>query len=114
METGGASGSVTTLWAGGIYQKVVKGGETTHKYHIPAKGGIVAVIDQKSGEVPKTHYIHRDYLDSIAAITDINGNVVERFHYDAFGKRRVAIKESDNGVAGPENRLTDRGYTGHC
>jgi len=35
-----------------------------------------------------THYFHTDNLGSITATTDASGNVIERFSYDTWGKRR--------------------------
>ncbi|MFH3663842.1 hypothetical protein WAH66_21205, partial [Acinetobacter baumannii] len=33
-------------------------------------------------------YFHYDHLDSLEAITDSAGSVIERFNYDVWGKRR--------------------------
>lgn len=56
-------------------------------------------------------YLHRDYLGSILAITDKEGVIKEKRHFDAWGK---IVKLQD----GAGNNLTafkilDRGYTGH-
>ncbi len=74
---------------------------------------MTAVISHEEGNTPETHYLHRNHIDSIVAISDEHGFVVERFHYDAFGKRRMAIKDGDlnNGLI--THQITDRGYTGH-
>lgn len=99
----------------GTYEKITKNGEVTHKYHIggPA-GGVIAVLIDKGDEVPKTHYLHRDHLDSIVAITDDRGFIVERFHYDAFGNRRTAVGAQSESFLNTLNLdITDRGFTGH-
>ena len=108
------TGVRTTLHFGS-YEKITQGGEVTHKYHIggPA-GGTIAVLIDKGDEVPKTHYLHRDHLDSIVAITDDRGFIVERFHYDAFGNRRTAVGVQSESFLNTLNLdITDRGFTGH-
>ena len=78
---------------------------------------MTAVIIHEEGEIPETHYFHRDHLDSIAVISDEHGNVVERFHYDAFGERRMAVNpvgvNALGGTLPAPNQITDRGFTGH-
>ncbi|PJJ80285.1 RHS repeat-associated core domain-containing protein [Mucilaginibacter auburnensis] len=57
------------------------------------------------------YYLLRDYLGSIIMITDANGAVQEKRHFDAWGN----IVKMENGAGVPLNALqiTDRGYTGH-
>ncbi len=111
VETNGGEQTVT-IRAGALYEKVTKGTSVSHRFHVTVGGEAVAVIIEKSGDAPKTHYLHRDHLDSITAITDENGFVVERFHYDVFGQRRLAVV-GDDPVENLLNVSTDRGYTGH-
>ena len=59
VQQGGVEGTKTTIWAGGIYQKEIQNSIVTHKYHIPVKGGISAIVHHKDGEIPETHYLHR-------------------------------------------------------
>ncbi len=59
------------------------------------------------------HYLHRDYLGSILAITDSSANIVEQTHFGAWGK-----VEQFSGLNGAttfnyESSLLGRGYTGH-
>ncbi len=60
----------------------------------------------------QVRYFHKDGMNSIVAITDESGIVLERLSYDAFGKRR-----SPNGAADPNglltSQITDHGYTSH-
>ena len=57
-------------------------------------------------------YLHRDALGSVNAITDEQGQVIERLAYDPWGKRR-----HPSGRADPAGELTarstDRGFTMH-
>ena len=63
------------------------------------------------GETQKLYYLHRDYLGSIVMLTDENGNIAERRHFDPWGQ---PIKVED-GAGNTLDKLTllDRGFTGH-
>ena len=65
----------------------------------------VAIINQKE------HYLHRDHLGSILAITDANKQLLEFRHFDAWGN---LVKFHQNSQ---ESSFTDsilqRGFTGH-
>ena len=65
----------------------------------------------RSRESQKLYYLHRDYLGSIIMLTDENGNIAERRHFDPWGQ---PIKVED-GAGNTLDKLTllDRGYTGH-
>ncbi len=56
-------------------------------------------------------YLHRDYLGSIAAITDGNGQIKEKRHFDAWGN--PAKIQDGNGNNLSSFNILDRGYTGH-
>ena len=63
------------------------------------------------GEVQKLYYLHRDYLGSIVMLTDENGNIAERRHFDPWGQ---PIKVEDAaGNTLDKLTLLDRGFTGH-
>jgi RHS repeat-associated protein len=62
------------------------------------------------GSTETMYYIHNDYLGSITAITDEDGNLVESLSYDPWGRRRNADDWTDYNVT---STLFDRGYTGH-
>jgi len=63
------------------------------------------------GEAQKLYYLHRDYLGSIIMLTDEDGNIAERRHFDPWGQ---PIKVED-GAGNTLDKLTllDRGFTGH-
>lgn len=58
------------------------------------------------------HYIHRDYLGSVLALTNDNGVVVEKNHFGAWGN---LDKQSTTltGVFAYDKFILGRGYTGH-
>jgi len=62
------------------------------------------------GETQKLYYLHRDYLGSIVMLTDEDGNIAERRHFDPWGQ---PIKVEDGaGKVLQGLTLLDRGYTG--
>ena len=71
-----------------------------------------ANADAATAAPTELRYLHRDALGSVNAITDEQGQLVERLAYDPWGKRRYP-----NGGADPEGllaaRSTDRGFTLH-
>ena len=64
-----------------------------------------------NSETSKLYYLHRDYLGSIVMLTDEDGNIAERRHFDPWGQ---PIKVED-GAGNTLDKLTllDRGFTGH-
>ncbi|MFA9189390.1 FG-GAP-like repeat-containing protein [Flavobacterium magnesitis] len=68
--------------------------------------------------VDKKHYLHRDYLGSIIAISNETGVAVERRQFDAWGnlaklqQNGVAVALPTDGTA-TKLLLLDRGYTSH-
>ncbi len=57
------------------------------------------------------YYLHRDYLGSILMISDKNGAIKEKRHFDAWGN---IVKLTDgNGENIDKFVYLDRGYTGH-
>ena len=63
------------------------------------------------GETQKLYYLHRDYLGSIVMLTDEEGNIAERRHFDPWGQ----VLKVEDGAGNTLEKLTllDRGFTGH-
>ncbi|WP_291066660.1 MULTISPECIES: RHS repeat domain-containing protein [unclassified Empedobacter] len=64
------------------------------------------------------HYLHKDYLGSILAITDSNAKKLEQRHYDAWGnlthlKIGTTAVITDQNIIKQTQLLIDRGYTSH-
>ncbi|MBW2961951.1 RHS repeat-associated core domain-containing protein [Mesonia aestuariivivens] len=59
------------------------------------------------------HYLHRDYLGSIIAISNSEGEIVEKRHYNAWGEISKYQDSSGNTEFTHQNTLLSRGYTGH-
>ena len=63
------------------------------------------------GEVQKLYYLHRDYLGSIVMLTDEDGNIAERRHFDPWGQPIKIVDGAGNTL--DKLTLLDRGFTGH-
>lgn len=76
---------------GGLYEKFVRNASgtvtTEHVHYVRGGGSSVAVVKRIAG-VLQTRYLHKDHLGSVVALTDNTGAVLERYSYDAWGKRR--------------------------
>jgi len=57
------------------------------------------------------HYFHQNHLYSVAAMTDSTGAVVERYRYDAYGKRTVTNAGGTPIAASTIGQ--QRGFTGY-
>ncbi|MDB4293572.1 hypothetical protein N9954_09215, partial [Maribacter sp.] len=58
------------------------------------------------------HYVHRDYLGSVMAITNASGAIVEQTQYGAWGVIDKHLRNGDETDFGQDSML-GRGYTGH-
>lgn len=70
------------------YEKEIQATSVKHIHYIYAGGGTVAMYNLYDNGSKTTRYLHKDHIDSIDAITDEMGQVVERRSYTPFGKRR--------------------------
>ena len=70
------------------------------------------VITQREGKDDTTHYLHKDNLGSVVAVSDQEGEIVTQAIYDPWGKRSKIYTETAF-VALQVAAVTDRGFTGH-
>ncbi|CAH8281860.1 RHS repeat-associated protein [Mariniflexile fucanivorans] len=79
--------------------------------YIGGDGYTAPVVLKSDGTTQEYLYLHRDYLNSIVAITNQAGNVVEKRLFDAWGD---VVKIVDGqGTVLSSFAVLDRGYTGH-
>lgn len=102
---------------GGTYERTDKDGVTEHTHHLYAGGAVIgAVVTQTtSGNPlanPQTRYFHKDHLDSMNAITNDAGQVIERLSFDAWGKRRFEGGSADTSGT-IKGVYSTHGYTLH-
>lgn len=80
--------------------------------YVGGDGYSAPIVVKSDGINPANYlYLHRDYQGSIMAITDVNGLVVEKRLYDAWGNITKVQDGAGNILAGLT--VLDRGYTGH-
>jgi RHS repeat-associated protein len=110
-----ASVTETTLYVGGLYEKVTRGSTVEHVHYIPGGGHTVAIQKKTVGGSTETRYLHRDHLGSVVAATDYTGAVLERYSFDPWGKRRdpATWVTPAPGTFSYDPAFNDRGYTGH-
>lgn len=96
----------TTRYYVGNYEEEVTGSSTRKLHYLP--GG--AVFIQNNGQ-DSLLYGYSDYLGSLVALTNESGTVIEKYAYDAWGKRRNPAdwRQADTRTSWKLNR----GYTGH-
>lgn len=85
---------------------------TRHLNYIYGPDGVVAILEKNALQDAGTmYYIHTDHLGSYNVITDQSKNVVESFHFDPWGNRKLYNRwdTDDTRTA----FLFDRGFTGH-
>ena len=92
----------TMVYMGGLYEKIVEGTATTHRFYIAGGTCILERVATDGLWQENRKYVHKDHLGSTHTVTDQNGNVIEINTYAPFGKK-LPLMEGD---------LT-RGFTGH-
>ena len=96
----------------GAYEKEIdQDGNVKEINYISTPTGLSAIYERHSEGTEGIYYIHQDYLGSIRAITNEQGEVVETQSFDAWGRQRNPINWTYNNI--PEFNILDRGYTGH-
>jgi RHS repeat-associated protein len=107
----------TTIYIGGLIEKVTRGAATSWRHYIAGGSGAVALYTRKSGGgADEMHYLTRDHLGSVDSVTNGSGAVEVRLSYGAFGQRRKEAGWSGNPTSGDWTEITDttrRGFTFH-
>ncbi len=73
---------------------------------------IAHIKETGANSIDEYHYLHRDYLGSILAITDADGDVKEQSQFGAWGELDKFL-DSSGGTTFDHTSLLGRGYTGH-
>ncbi|XXT16045.1 RHS repeat-associated core domain-containing protein [Sorangium sp. So ce429] len=101
-----------TLYFGDLYERVTAAapGTVEHRYNVHSPERLVAIVT-RGGPDDGTRYVHVDHLGSVDALTDEDGDVIERRSYDPFGQRRNPVW----GERAPASFAseTTQGFTGH-
>ncbi|MDW5298920.1 MAG: SpvB/TcaC N-terminal domain-containing protein [Sedimentibacter sp.] len=107
----GTWGLVRTTWYAGLYEKTLENSITKHYYYINGPDGPIALAIQTGGGTPVIYYFCKDHLGSITGIMESDGDLVEEYNYDAWGRRRNPSDWSYSNV--PAVTYTQHGFTGH-
>jgi RHS repeat-associated protein len=101
--------TTTTLYlAGGLSENVSNGSGTTWNDYIPTPGGTIAMVVQSPTQSDTVQFLHRDSSGSIVSVSDGSGALIQRYTYDANGRRTTTYT-----APGYSGLLTDHGFTGH-
>lgn len=101
---------LTTYFSGGYEKQVDAQKNQTELHYLNSINTIVV----KQNNQYQYYFTYKDNLGTIIAITDVNGNIVEEFNYDAWGVKRNPENWTYE-LDATASTLTwfKRGYTGH-
>ena len=108
-----SGGTETTIYVGGLMEKLTTSTRVHWKHRIPTPSGEVQVIRRSDG-TNDVFYVTTDHLGSTDAVTNAAGAVVVRESFAAYGARRgsnwaTSTAPDWTGIA----NTTRRGYTSH-
>jgi hypothetical protein len=87
-----------TFIGGNLFEIETTTGETSRKLHYIYDGDGLIGIKVKTGTVSQMYYIHKDYLGSYDVVTNQQGQVVEEYSFDPWGRRRNPTNWTYNNV----------------
>jgi RHS repeat-associated protein len=105
----------TTVYVGGLIERVTSGTTTKFRHYIQTPSGTAAIYVRSSAGANTLYYTLRDHLGSYDKITSSAGAMTLSLSYSAYGQRRG----SDwTGAPSPAEMttlagITHRGFTGH-
>jgi RHS repeat-associated protein len=105
----------TRHYLGGNYEKdVPASGNTTERLYIGGSAYNAPAVYIRTGSGAWTlHYIHRDHLGSITAITNTAGSKIAEYSFDPWGRQRNPANQQAYAPDAAPSLLLGRGYTGH-
>lgn len=109
-----SGGAATTIYVGGILEKVTTSAGTDYRHMIRA-GNASIIVSRKTVGGNSVYYVTQDHLGSSSAITNSSGGILVNSSFDAFGKRRGS-NWSGSPSSGDWTAIaatTRRGYTDH-
>jgi RHS repeat-associated protein len=113
------SGSVTetTVYVGGLLEKVtVAGGTTDWRHYVKVGSQTIAIVSRLNTGANTTRYVLEDHQGSPSRLTEINGASYVQESFTAFGARRDPGTWTDSCLCDDLTKIKDvsrRGYTGH-
>ncbi|WP_344939292.1 RHS repeat-associated core domain-containing protein [Zhongshania borealis] len=103
-----AAGISNTVFVGGLYEKVTLPNGDIKERHYVGGNTIVTYKNRtaNSAGTTETRYLHKDHIGSTVLISDENGDEVESFSFDPWGKRRAATLTEIQAILGSWSSLT--------
>jgi RHS repeat-associated protein len=108
------SATETTLYIGGLMERVTVGTATDYRHYIYAGGRVAAIFSRHSSGTNTLRYVLQDHQGSVASLLTGSNAVNESF--TAYGNRRDANTWSNPPSAADlqsMHGITRQGYTGH-
>lgn len=96
------------------YEVIIEGNKKTIVHYIILNGTLVAsrnIVVENDSKKDFNLYFHKDNLGSITNVTDEQGNVIKKYSYDPFGKRKSTLLKSTSEEETYVKLI--KGFTGH-
>jgi RHS repeat-associated protein len=109
-----SNGPETTIYVGGLLEKV-SGSTFTEYRHMIYAGSAKVLVTRSTATNNNTYYLTTDHLNSNNLVMDAAGTAFVRESYDAYGKRR-GTNWTGSPTSGDLTNIantTRRGFTGH-
>ncbi len=105
---------LTRYYIGSRYERDITPTHTKEKLYLggDAYSASAVYVKEDNGEW-KLHFLLRDYLGSIAQVTDSNGVLVQELSYDPWGRLRNPDTHEYYASSTEPELFLGRGYTGH-
>jgi RHS repeat-associated protein len=111
-----ASWTETTIYVGGLLEKMTRGSTTDYRHYISA-GSATIVVSRSTGTNNNTYYLTQDHLGSSNVLTDSAGALLVNESFAAYGQRRSPQWQSQSSPSsGDLTKIRDssrRGFTQH-
>jgi RHS repeat-associated protein len=109
-----AGGGETTIYVGGILEKVTAAGGTVYRHYVGA-GSAKVVYSRSTTGSEFTKYITADHLNSSTVVMDSAGASLVNLSFASFGARRGSAWSGSpsSGDWTQISNVTRQGYTGH-
>lgn len=108
------SATETTLYIGGLMEKVTVGTASDYRHYIYAGGKVAAIFSRQNSGMNTLRYVFQDHQGSVASLLTGTSAVNESF--TAYGNRRDANTWSNPPSSSDlqnMNGISRQGYTGH-
>lgn len=106
----------TTIYAGGLFEKITRAGVTAWRHYVETPSGFTAIhLRYSDTAAPVMRYLARDHIDTTDRILDAAGKPVVAESFDAFGRRRGVnwIGVPTAAELAKIAAVTRDGFTGH-